>query len=333
MDTGSADSKAPYPTPDKPEPFPKEITLKYDVTPINNLIHAINEHNNAQQIGNNGGDGIGDGQPHPQHEANRISRISMYVSCALGGFTIVALLLNAWAVHEATRAADAADSTVSIYRASMKWDSTKDAKASFADSVRFQKQFDLNKNTADSQIRIMQGTLAETRKQFGIEKMPYLQMTHPTMDTLEEGRPFTITFTIENFGNYPAKILDYRMMGGAYDKPITEKQIKEYDSGFTSKDTFLMNTYVIKESPLKGRYGDTVALTKDQINIIKILKLRTYLIGYFRYQNLITKQVLLYRFTIEIECKTGGGATFWFNANKPLSPREAKKPTHLEIWK
>src|SRR5580692_1452886 len=214
MDTDSTGGKAPDPEPKRDETFPKEIRLKYDVQPINDLAHAINEHKNAQQVRKNSKDGVEERQATAQEKATRIGRTSMYVSCALGGLTILALIINAWAVHQATRAADAADSTVSIYRTNLQWDSAKNAKATFTDSVRFQKQFDLNKKTADSQIRTMQGTLAETKREFKKLNEPYLQFDFKGIDSPIIGRNPTIFFDIENLGKYAVQIVQTKSSSG-----------------------------------------------------------------------------------------------------------------------
>jgi hypothetical protein len=129
--------------------------------------------------------------------------------------------------------------------------------------------------------------------------------------------------------------LDYKVILGVYASTITDEQVKIADTAIQKfgDKYFLLSSYIVKESPLKGEYGNDTALTNDEVAIINSFHWRTYFIGYIRYQNIITGKMRIYKFTIELECKTGGGATFWYGDNRNITAEEAKKPIHIEYWK
>ncbi len=159
--------------------------------------------------------------------------------------------------------------------------------------------------------------------------MPFLQISHPRQDTVAVGSVFRIKFNIVNLGKYPAKIMDYKVMGVALDHQITDAEIKSFGG-----DSLLnFDGYIIKENPMEAEYGDTVILTQKEIDIPQTAKLTTYFVGYLRYQNLITGKDRIYRFRIEMECKTGAWGQFTFNDNRDISPEEAKKSIRLEYWR
>ena len=235
----------------------------------------------------------------------------------------------------AIKAADAAIKADSIYIATLKWDSTKNAQASVSDSLKYVKRFNLDSTSFQGQIKTMKGTLGETKNEFAIENRPYLQITHPRMDTFAIGRPMKIKYNIENLGGYPAKILAYKEYANGNTQPTTDQEIKRVDEELNKFDSsrFLLNRYIIRGTPLEVEYADTAGFTEAQYKLVKTTKQIMYFVGYFRYQNLITKQERIYKYRIEIECKLGGFADFKYNENDDVSKKDAKRVIPLENWK
>lgn len=256
--------------------------------------------------------------------------------------TLVYVILTAGILFATYRILQATRDSVKVAQDALADNREKDSLQRISDSASgvkqdsiFRVRLQLDSQTAVEQIKAMRGTLAETKNEFAIENRPYLQITHPRMDTFAIGRPMKIKFNIENLGGYPAKILAYKMYANGNTQPTTDEEIKRIDGVLNKFDNsrFLLNRYIIRGTPLETEYSDTVGFTETQYNLVKTTKQIMYFVGYFRYQNLITKQERIYKYRIEIECKLGGFADFKYNENEDLSNKEAKRVIPLENWK
>jgi hypothetical protein len=92
----------------------------------------------------------------------------------------------------------------------------------------------------------------------------------------------------------------------------------------------ILNHYVIKDNPIDAEMGGdkdvtSEALSKDQYQLMKTVDTTIYFIGYILYKDLITKHNRLYKFRIEMKCKTGASGQLFVNGNDDISEAEYKK--------
>jgi hypothetical protein len=116
MGTDNTPDQTGNPKPDKGDRLPREMALIYDTEPIVNLTKAINQQTTSEQQQNNDSGNIAREQIAEQKRANHISKKTAFISAVLTAITIGVFIWNIFGVNAATRAANAADSTVKLTR-------------------------------------------------------------------------------------------------------------------------------------------------------------------------------------------------------------------------
>jgi len=248
------------------------------------------------------------------------------------GFQIIAIAINATLAWYTARLYKQATSQSESARISA--NAARDAVAQYRRANDFAKEaFDINNQTSAQNLSLGErslqtqiGSVKTTEKDFEIANTPFLQV-YCTVDTVREGKPMRLKVKLENYGNYPAKIIDYKQTAGAFPQDSIEdfQKIQVYYHGKNDTTPFL-NQYIVKGDPYEGSIGgdSTNTLTKDQMQCVEKNKMIMYYIGYFRYQNLVTKHIRLYKFRLEMEFKTGEKGEFRVNDNIDISPKAYK---------
>lgn len=249
------------------------------------------------------------------------------------GFQIIAIAINAtlaWYTAKLYKQATSQSESAQISA-----NAAKDAVAQYRRANDLAREvFDSNNHASAQNLSLGErslqaqiGSVKTTEKDFEIANTPFLQV-YCTVDTVREGKPMKLKVKLENYGNYPAKIIDYKQTVGAF-PPDSIENFQKIQAVYQGKNdtTPLLNQYIVKGEPYEGSIGGDSAntLTKDQMQCIEKNKgMIMYYIGYFRYQNLVTKHIRLYKFRLEMEFKTGAKGEFRVNDNIDISPRDYK---------
>ncbi len=244
--------------------------------------------------------------------ANIIAGVAVTVSIFLAVFTYSLFKQASTQTQAANRSASAsvtADSIAnnsyhlsdSIYKATdtsnkRTFDETKHYNDNFLKAQ--QKAFVEAKKDAD--IREKRDSIAfqQTKKQFEIENRPYLQIVNVNIDTLEKGKPFYISYYLNNFGKFPANVLLVKTQitystNTVYEIPIS------FDKYTNIKTNFYVSNGVSQKLYTNGI--DTLPkLFVDQYNNGKI---SLFFFGLCEFINPITNKKFIYKFKDRINNK------------------------------
>jgi|GEM_PF-3671212 len=171
--------------------------------------------------------------------------------------------------------------------------------------------------------------LEKAQKNFQTQNEPYLQIGAPTFDTPGVTKQFSVSFEVQNLGNYPAKIVAEKLKFEGCELPPIANSFS-----YPEDDTlYLIDKYVTKENPIKsGISADSVFFDKRNDSLMKTGKLKVYFWGYIQYVNLVTKLSRIYTFKIMIDTKPGEKGRFIWNENRDIPAKDSGKIYHLGAW-
>jgi hypothetical protein len=193
-------------------------------------------------------------------------------------------------------------------------------------SSQFNKQ---TLNTADSSLQVQIDAIKKAQKNFEVQNEPYLQIKSAIVDTFKvTGTYFGIIFETENLSGYPAKIIDTKMAFEVCDTPPDSNRVKQ-----SGDFLLLINSYVIKESPLHRRFfEDSAQFDPHSDSLLKTGKFKVYFWGYIRYINLVTKAPRIYEFKITMDPTPGAKGDFFYNENLDIPLADSTKDIRMVGW-
>jgi hypothetical protein len=229
---------------------------------------------------------------------NWYEKTGVIINAILAFFTLVALLLS-YLANETSKNA-------------LAYAQEKDAKDNLADSTRNHKLDSTNKAYTDSVIRINRDFAnaalkqakaqiksgEEIHEQFDISNKPFLQLTRIDIKRLLVGKPIAIDISVDNFGKYPAKIIEGKYLA------VTKHNVPDFREAFTQGIGLSspVNSYIINNNPLHiwiEYPAKNLSITQDYK--LKNGEIYLYLFGFFRYQNLTANTRGIYKFLVKID--------------------------------
>ncbi len=130
---------------------------------------------------------------------------------------------------------------------------------------------------------------------------PFLQIEDYSVD-IKPGMPVIIKAKLANLGNFPVKIISYKMFNSIKVSP----PINGFDSiksvGGIPK---ILNAYISKESPFSMTGSQPAFTTTKNLNALKLNKAYFWFGGVFVYQNLITDDIKTYKYLIRTDMNHG----------------------------
>lgn len=240
----------------------------------------------------------------PAKTANRISRFAIAVNIVLIGLTFLLFRKTTQSTDAAIRSANAAESTYreqkfndSSLRArdSIKYiiDTAAQANKARNDSAIEVKRFDLQNKSIQAQIKSLQ----ETNREFQVENEPFLQLTVEGVQNFAIGGLLDVTVKIDNLGKYPAMIILDKSFSAFRVVPPPFEEV--YKLG--KKDEDLTNTYVSSSIPASKVFHHEDPITESQFTKTQQGTYKFYMVGFMKYENLVTHSVKTYRFEIQIQ--------------------------------
>lgn len=149
------------------------------------------------------------------------------------------------------------------------------------------------------------------RSQFEVGNQPFLELTIDKIDSLDPNRRVGLLYSVFNYGNYPAKIIDCKSDILIDTIDPTFDKIK---SGFRQNSDALYK-YINKETPSHFSSLSDENLGKDRFVAIFGLKRPVYFCWYIEYENLITREIRPYKVIIKFPAIGVQGARYLLNDN------------------
>ncbi len=197
----------------------------------------------------------------------------------------------------AIRSANAADSTVAQQRRNDRILREESAISSFRDSINTEKRFRLDSISRGIQNKSVEAqiqTLKETQKQFEVFNEPFLQIIEPVLTVPEGANSGKLFYTIANVGKYPALLTSYKIYVVVDTMPNNFNDVYNY-----KEPDSVLAAYLSDKSAIK--FMNDVELNKSSINFLKKDEYFAYISGYVRYNNLIKKTVVDFRFQLRLK--------------------------------
>lgn len=226
---------------------------------------------------------------------DRVGVVSNWIS----GFTTlvagITFLFTFLLFKETRKATDAAITSSKIAQDALKHQRYIDSIGLISDSIKFQynsnnerKKFIID--SINTQVQI--NSLKSSQFQFDVINRPRLKAVNFKVDSITLDRHFKTSFSIENFGKIPAKILsaksNLRVTSDSSNYDFKEMQISPSIGFYLPPGTLLqLGT-------------DSKPLTKQTLDGVYNGLYYLFLIGEIKYKNTVTQKVNTYRFIYRI---------------------------------
>lgn len=145
-------------------------------------------------------------------------------------------------------------------------------------------------------FKISKKSIEETIRQFKITTTPFIQAGEFKLSEISIGEKIIVNFILKNITNIPIKIISYKGLYHASQKPIDMnllRNCKELDGG---------NRYLIKDNDMEN-YSDVFGLNVNQFDFDLIGKKDIYIFmaREYKYENLVTKEIRYYSFQVKLK--------------------------------
>ncbi|WPU91270.1 hypothetical protein SNE25_18295 [Mucilaginibacter sabulilitoris] len=142
---------------------------------------------------------------------------------------------------------------------------------------------------------LTQQSLIDATTRFEQENQPFLQIFVQNM--IVEPSKFSVKYSLNNLSNTPVKIIETRVVA----KVDTAQPNFE---GAPFNVVHDVNSYVVKESPLRRFFGN-YPIYPDAALAIKAGAFKVYIMGQIRYENLISHKIRLYDYKLKCSIING----------------------------
>jgi hypothetical protein len=261
--------------------------------------------------------------------ANQIGNRMFWATVVSGGIGF-GLLIATFFVWKATQG------SVDVANTALSDEHRKDSLARITDSITLRRQdsmfqvnrldvqnrFRLDSNSTADQIKVLKGTLAETKREFKASNEPYLNITEARMIFRDSPIAIGISYQLENLKPLPAQIIS-KIIKYTYSPIDTLNVDSIFNTVKASPDlSNAKNGYVIKEAPIPvetmidGRRG----LTPNAYLSIKSNNEWFYIICIIKYKDLASGTSREYRCIVTMKNIVGQNGRFYveyqYNENK-----------------
>jgi hypothetical protein len=268
----------------------------------------------------------------PQVTANIIAILGLLLSIVLGVLTYLLFLKTVEANKTSAKALREAERANNISAQTLEDSRVRNSLSDKQDSISFsltQKQFNTqrlndsisiliqkqnlidnrnqNKQTieiAEKSLQTQANLIIESQRQFLAINEPFMEIDSFKI-VIEIDKPITIEYEIRNLNKYPARMLFYwQNVNISQDSSLSNSYLTQWEK-ITEPENAKLGKYVSFDKSYWGSLEGLPPLIYNKINAnhLNSGKYFIYHVGFFIYENLVTKKKKAYRFIVRIKSK------------------------------